>query len=109
MNTKARDVKIEFFKSSGPGGQHKNKRFSAVKATHIPTGITAVASEERSQFKNRQAALKRLAQKVAKAKKKKKKRIRVSIPRAVKERILESKKRRGEKKRSRRQVRQDDW
>ena len=49
-----------YFKSSGPGGQHKNKTESAVRLTHLPSGITVTASERRSQFQNREAALERL-------------------------------------------------
>ncbi|XP_057789646.1 uncharacterized protein LOC131006513 isoform X2 [Salvia miltiorrhiza] len=48
------------FKVSGPGGQHRNKRESAVRLKHLPTGIIAQASEDRSQHKNRAVALSRL-------------------------------------------------
>lgn len=48
------------FKASGPGGQHRNKRESAVRITHVPTGIVAQAVEDRSQHKNRASAIGRL-------------------------------------------------
>ncbi|KAL6512884.1 hypothetical protein OROHE_019674 [Orobanche hederae] len=51
---------MDTFKVSGPGGQHRNKRESAVRLKHLQTGITAQASEDRSQHKNRAAALSRL-------------------------------------------------
>lgn len=53
------------FKVSGPGGQHRNKRESAVRLKHLPTGIIAQASEDRSQHKNRASALARLRTKLA--------------------------------------------
>ncbi|KAG9138644.1 hypothetical protein Leryth_026510 [Lithospermum erythrorhizon] len=53
------------FKVSGPGGQHRNKRESAVRLKHLPTGITAQAVEDRSQHKNRASALARLRTKLA--------------------------------------------
>lgn len=54
------DVRVEAYRSSGPGGQHANKTSSAVRVTHLPTGLTAVAQEERSQHRNRALALARL-------------------------------------------------
>ncbi|KAK0598026.1 hypothetical protein LWI29_030846 [Acer saccharum] len=55
-----RECEMETFKSSGPGGQHRNKRESAVRLKHKPTGIIAQAVEDRSQHKNRASALSRL-------------------------------------------------
>ncbi|XP_028769286.1 uncharacterized protein LOC114726755 isoform X5 [Neltuma alba] len=55
-----RQCDMDTFKSSGPGGQHRNKRESAVRLKHIPTGIIAQAAEDRSQHKNRASALTRL-------------------------------------------------
>jgi peptide chain release factor len=55
------DVTFEAMRASGPGGQHVNKTESAVRATHKPTGLVAVAREERSQAMNKKLALARLA------------------------------------------------
>lgn len=55
-----KDVRIETMRSSGPGGQHVNKTDSAVRAVHIPTGLTAISRDERSQISNRKSALERL-------------------------------------------------
>jgi len=59
------DVKLEFTKSSGPGGQNVNKRETAVRATHIPTGITTYAESERTQERNRDKAMELLRGKLA--------------------------------------------
>ncbi|ESW24443.1 hypothetical protein PHAVU_004G131500 [Phaseolus vulgaris] len=60
-----RQCEMGTFKSSGPGGQHRNKRESAVRLKHLPTGIIAQASEDRSQHKNRASALSRLRSLIA--------------------------------------------
>ncbi len=51
-------------RASGPGGQHVNRTESAVRVTHLPTGVQATAMEERSQHRNRKLALARLANKL---------------------------------------------
>lgn len=59
------DVSYESFRAGGPGGQHQNTTDSAVRATHRPTGLTAVAREERSQHRNKALAFARLGQLMA--------------------------------------------
>jgi peptide chain release factor len=60
-----RDVRWETMRASGPGGQHVNRTESAVRLTHLPTGVQVIAREERSQHRNRKLALARLAQKLS--------------------------------------------
>jgi len=57
LNFFEKDVKFEAMRSSGPGGQNVNKVETAVRALHILTGLTASASEERSQYMNKKLAL----------------------------------------------------
>lgn len=56
------DVRVETFRASGPGGQHRNKTESGVRLLHVPTGVVVTATEDRSQHENRAVAWRRLEQ-----------------------------------------------
>ncbi len=58
VHIKPDDLKIDFFRASGPGGQNVNKRETAVRVTHLPTGLQAASQTERSQDRNRETAMK---------------------------------------------------
>lgn len=55
-----KDIRMDFFKSTGPGGQHRNKTMSAVRLVHVPTGIIVTSDSERSQHDNRRYAYEQL-------------------------------------------------
>lgn len=64
IKIKAEELEAETFRSSGPGGQYVNKRETAIRLTHLPTGITVACQSERSQALNREKALKILIAKL---------------------------------------------
>jgi peptide chain release factor len=57
---KTADIRVDRMRSSGPGGQHVNKTESAIRVIHVPTGLSAISQEQRSQHLNKRLALARL-------------------------------------------------
>jgi len=64
LKIRSEDLKTEFYKASGPGGQYVNKRMTAVRVTHLPTGMQAASQSERSQAQNREKAMEMLFSKI---------------------------------------------
>ncbi len=64
VNINKADLKVDTYRASGAGGQHVNKTESAIRITHLPTGVVAESQESRNQFRNREIALQRLYSKI---------------------------------------------
>lgn len=100
--------RVETFRSGGPGGQHQNVTESGVRLTHLPTGVRAVAREERSQHRNRTLALQRLREKLEELTREAKPRVPTKVPRAQRAKRLEEKKKRGRTKKLRKPPEADE-
>ncbi len=96
-----KQVIIETYRSSGPGGQRKNKVETAVRLRHLPSGITVVATEHRSQAENRKLAFERLRGRLVKLNRPKKRRIPTPVSFKTIEKRIEEKKILSKKKRLR--------
>lgn len=70
ININKADLRVDTFRASGAGGQHVNKTESGVRFTHLPTGIVAESTEDRSQMRNREIALQRLYHAIREAQRK---------------------------------------
>ena len=104
-----KDCDITTFRSSGPGGQHKNVTDSAVRLKHRPTGIVVIGRRQRSQHRNMEDALHRLANRIQERKRaaRKVQRKPTRKPKAIRERELAEKKNRGRVKSLRGRISED--
>ena len=95
-----KECDITTFRASGPGGQHRNVTDSAVRLKHRPTGIVVIGRRQRSQHRNLQDALERLASRIEERKReeRRKKRVATRKPRGIREKELAEKKRRAKLK-----------
>ena len=106
--TLEREVVIEVFRASGPGGQHVNRTESALRITHPPSGVVVTAQDSPSQHRNREIAFGRLIERLERLNYVPKKRIATKPSRGARERRIAAKKGRAVTKRSRGRVRGDE-
>jgi ribosome-associated protein len=103
-----REVVVEVFRASGPGGQHVNKTQSALRLTHLPSGVVVMSQDSPSQFRNRETAFKRLLERLKRLNHVPKKRVATRPSGASRQRRIETKKLRAVTKRSRARVKGDE-
>ena len=100
-NALEQEVRVDTYRASGPGGQHVNRTESAVRLTHLPSGVVVTATEHRSQIRNRAIAFERLIHKLRLLNRVPKPRKPTRVSRGTKERRLQAKKHRSALKRGR--------
>ena len=98
------ECKVETFRSSGKGGQHANKTESAVRLTHVSSGIQVTCQDERSQYLNKSKCIKELRLRIEKYNYKPPRRIRTKPTKSSIERRLLTKKHKSKKKSSRKKL-----
>ena len=96
-----KESELTAYQASGPGGQHRNRTFSAIRAKHLPTGIVVTAADSRSQLRNRKIALERLRERLIEHFHENPPRVRTAKTKAVREREKRQRQRESEKKKLR--------
>ena len=91
-DTLEQEVRVDTYRASGPGGQHVNKTNSAIRLTHLPSGVVVIAQDSSSQFRNKEVAYERLVERLKKLNHVPKKRLATKPTRASQERRIEAKK-----------------
>ena len=102
-----KQVVIETYRSSGPGGQRKNKTETSVRLKHLPTGITVIATEHRFQSQNLRLAFERLRERLHRLNRKRRRRIPTGVPLRAVEKRMEEKKLQSVHKRLRQKIRKE--
>ena len=103
-----REVEVDVFRASGPGGQHVNRTNSALRLTHPPSGVVVIAQDSPSQHRNRDIAFERLIERLQRLNYVPKKRVATRPSKAAKRRRIEEKKQTGAKKQTRGRVHGDE-
>ena len=103
-----KECNVDTFRAGGKGGQHLNKTESAVRMTHVPTGVVVTCQDERSQYQNKRKCLLQLRGKLVALNYRPPKRIPTRKPRSAKEKILETKRKQSQKKQLRQKPEMDD-
>lgn len=93
--------RVDTFRASGKGGQHLHKTESAVRLTHLPTGLVVSSQQERSQMRNKALCLAKLRARLTALNTRARPRLATRMPTRVREKILVTKAKQGQKKRLR--------
>jgi len=102
------ECEVDTYRSSGKGGQNVNRRETAIRLTHRPSGLVVTCQDERFQYRNKQLALARLRVRLTNLYRRRRPRIETSMPKSVREKILKEKKAVSQKKRLRQKVGMDE-
>lgn len=100
----ARACEVQVFRATGPGGQGVNTTDSAVRMRHVPTGITVVSRESRSQLRNRERCVEKILEICRRRARPPRPRKKTRVPASQKRKRLDSKRARGQVKQLRRRV-----